>query len=211
MDSGKLYGIAGSCDRCGVWKGEYVKRRLRFKKKKSRLDIKTLAVRLKTAGPFRSYYEGKLRKEMGEGLSIMRNIIVSGEGSTVGADLLLLRLSRNKGMLKNTYCRMLSLMRLGKTEEAAELMKAFGSEKGEEYGRIIMLWDETGPGALLQIILSFQRSLREESITAGRKRDEIISDLIYIPAVFNVMLIFINFIYTGYFLEQQEMLRGMLG
>ena len=175
------------------------------------MDLRRWGMQLKTRGLFRAYYEDKLRKEVGEGLSVMRNIIAGGSGSTIGSDELLLRLSRSGGMLQNTYCRMLSCIRSGKAEEALELMKAWDEEKGEEYGRIILLWDETGAEALLEIVLSMQRSLREESITRSMKKDEIVSDLIYIPAVFNVMLIFINFIYTGYFIEQQEMLRGIFG
>ncbi len=175
------------------------------------VNLRKIEATIKSQGPVKNYYTAKLRREIGRGLSIMRNIIVSGESNGMGADMLLLHLSKGSSMLKPTYCRMLSLIRIGRQEEAFELMKAWGDGMGEQYGRLILLWDETKANALLEVVLSFQRSLREESITESKRRDEMVSDLIYIPAVFNVMLIFVNFIYTGYFMQQQEMLRGIFG
>jgi uncharacterized protein YneF (UPF0154 family) len=47
-------------------------------------------------------------------------------------------------------------------------------------------------------------------MTVQKRRDETVSDLIYLPVVINVMLVFINFIYVGYFIDQKEMLTILL-
>jgi hypothetical protein len=52
--------------------------------------------------------------------------------------------------------------------------------------------------------------MNEVSLTLRKKRDETISDLIYLPVVVNLMIVFINFIYVAYFLDQKEMLTLLL-
>ena len=46
-------------------------------------------------------------------------------------------------------------------------------------------------------------------ITDIRRQDEIISNLIYIPVVINVILIFIDFLCVSFFIEQREMLNNL--
>jgi len=47
--------------------------------------------------------------------------------------------------------------------------------------------------------------------TRQKKRDEMISDLIYFPVIMNVMLILINFIYVAYFIDQRDALLTVMG
>ena len=85
------------------------------------------------------------------------------------------------------------------------------TEIGKDFGRLLIQWDELDPGNLLETLLSHQKSIKERRITEMKKRDEMISDLIYLPAVVNVVLIFINFIYVGYFISQRDLFETLLG
>ena len=42
--------------------------------------------------------------------------------------------------------------------------------------------------------------------TKIRRRDELISDLVYFPVVLNCVVVLLNFLYVAYFLQQKEIL-----
>ena len=80
-----------------------------------------------------------------------------------------------------------------------------GDREGADIGRLLIQWDSLEPKEVTETLLSYQRHLAEIRYTLNRKTDELTSDLLYIPVVANVMIVFINFIFVGYFLEQQEL------
>ena len=59
----------------------------------------------------------------------------------------------------------------------------------------------------METLLSYEKTMKAVRVTEQKKRDEIISDLIYFPVVLNILVIFINFIYIAYFIDQKEMLQ----
>ena len=154
----------------------------------------------------------KVQNEVYEGLSIVRNLLSVPEEAGLTGDTVLAKLSERGGVLEPVYLRMLAALRLGKTAEA----KAAACEYSElplirEYVALLAEWDRTEREVLRDTIVTFQKSIRRSRETAARRRDEIISDLVYIPAILNVMLVLVNFVYVGYFLEQKEMLTDIFG
>jgi hypothetical protein len=51
--------------------------------------------------------------------------------------------------------------------------------------------------------------MKEMRLTARKKKDELVSDLIYLPVVANILIVFLNFIFVAYFVEQKDMLAGL--
>ncbi len=157
----------------------------------------------------------RVQNEIYEGLSLLRNFICVGGDDMRGdmtGDMVLVKLSKRGGVLEPVYLRMLSFLRLGKNEEARNCMSEFADIPIiMEYASILVDWDRVERETLRETIITFQKSIRQTRETASRRRDEIISDLVYMPAILNVMLIFINFVYVGYFLEQREMLSDIFG
>ena len=49
--------------------------------------------------------------------------------------------------------------------------------------------------------------MREDRLTKQKRRDEMVSDLVYFPVVVNAMAVLMNFIYVAYFLQQKEALN----
>lgn len=207
-------GIAGSLIAFGCFRrGEYSLRRLKrsvpsgakavaYAVRAGAAESKTLK-RIKTA---------KVQTEVYAGLSILRNLLSVPEEAGMTGDTVLARLSERGGVLEPVYMQMLALLRLGKDEEA----KAVACEYADlpllqEYVAILAEWDRTEREALRDTIVTFQKSIRQSRETAVRRRDEIISDLVYIPAILNVMLVLVNFVYVGYFLEQREILTDIFG
>lgn len=154
----------------------------------------------------------RVEKEIYEGISFMRNLITLNAGKKIRADILIEKLGAKKGVLQPAYVKMLGLLRINRTGEA---VTAFYDEIGvatseNEFASLLVKWDELDPEELREILISIQRSARERRITEQKKKDEIISDLIYLPVVFNVFVIFINLLYVSFFLNQQEMLMNFI-
>jgi hypothetical protein len=106
---------------------------------------------------------------------------------------------------------MLRLLRLNKkTDAISYFAEAVNTNAAKEYGRLLIQWDEIDPRELMETLISHQKNMNEVSLTLRKKRDETISDLIYLPVVVNLMIVFINFIYVAYFLDQKEMLTLLL-
>lgn len=151
--------------------------------------------------------EEKIDKEIYESISFLRNVIALGNGRRVGADYIIEQLSRREGILQPVYIRMLRFLRLGKQEEA---VKAFASDAfttiGIGFGDLLLKWDRLDPIELTEILISYQKNIKEVKSTAQRRQDEIVSEFIYFPVVLNIFIIFINFIVVGYFMEQKNML-----
>lgn len=150
----------------------------------------------------------RMEREIFEAISFLRNIAAIGRGKTTSTDYIIQKLSENKGLLQPTYIKMLSLLRLNKEEEAIQLFSSnIKSTIGKEFARLLILWDKINPSELSETLLTYEKNIKEIRITNQKRRDEIISDLIYLPVVLNVFVIFINFIYVAYFIEQKEMLQ----
>jgi len=150
----------------------------------------------------------RIDREIYEGVSFLRNMIALGNGRGVSSDYVIEEPSRKAGALQPVYMMMLRFLRLGKLEDA---VKAFSGEAftpiGHEFGDLLLRWDALDPLELTEILVSYQKSIKEAKSTSQRKRDEIVSDLIYFPVVLNVFIVFINFIVVGYFMEQRNLLN----
>ncbi len=171
-----------------------------------------------------SYYEGflesiekidfkkagrqrKAEKEIYEGISFMRNILTLNAGKQIRGDVIIEKLANRKGVLQPVYVKMLGYLRLNRVSEAIMVFNdSHCQTSGKEYASLLVKWDEIDPDELGEILTSIQRAAREKRITEQKRKDEIISDLIYLPVVLNVLIILINFLYISYFLDQQEML-----
>ncbi|MDR2770543.1 MAG: hypothetical protein LBB57_00735 [Clostridiales Family XIII bacterium] len=149
-------------------------------------------------------------REIYEAISFLRNVTAVGMSGSMSADLALQRLAENKGVLQPAYAKTLGLLRLNRREEAAKkFAEAVGDGLGLDFIRVVLQWDDIDPHELTASLTSYQKSLKEMRVTARRKRDELLSDLIYIPVIVNILLIFVNFIFITYFVEQRDMLRDL--
>lgn len=191
--------------------GEFKKRKKHAgRKSAARLLMKHTALakaELKKIKSIKSVFNaGKVRKEIAEGIAIMRNRIASCDGERLTTDVMLEELFLEADILRYPYSRMLSLIR---TEERGRAIEEFteltGNKDSKEYARMIVMLDELHPRDVYASAVSFQKTLTEEKITDLRKRDETISDLLYLPVVANLLLIFFNFLYVAYFMNQGEM------
>lgn len=155
----------------------------------------------------RNWRNDRMDREIYEGLSILQNLILAHRGE-LNTDFILSELAGREGLLKETYLRMLSLLRTGHEKEAEKAMReAVDTEAGREFASLLGTWEYLKPEQLSKSIESYRSSIREACITRQKKKDALISDFIYFPATANVFLVFMNFIYISYFMEQKEMFQ----
>ncbi|MFA5636632.1 MAG: hypothetical protein WC977_12115 [Anaerovoracaceae bacterium] len=153
----------------------------------------------------------KVDVEIYEAISFLRNITILGKGGTLSADSVLEQLMLHRGRLSSIYGKTLRLLRQNQEEEAITYFsQSAGTAISKDFARLLIQWDEIDPKQVLETLLSHQKNIREARLTAQKRQDETVSDLIYLPVVINVMLVFINFIYVGYFIDQREMLTMLL-
>jgi len=74
---------------------------------------------------------------------------------------------------------------------------------------LVLDWDAVSPQKLIKTVSAFQNALRETRTTRLIRKNEALSDLVYLPVVACVLVIFVNFIYVAYFAEQQAMLTEL--
>ena len=152
-----------------------------------------------------------LDREITDGISFLRNAIAIGRGKVAGTDAMIEELCEHRGLLSPIYGQMLRLLRQNKkTEAISYFAEAVRTDSAKEFGRLLIQWDEIDPVELMETLLSQQKSMKEVNMTLRKRRDETISDLIYLPVVINLMVVFINFIYVAYFLDQKEMLTLLM-
>jgi hypothetical protein len=169
---------------------------------------KTLTARIKSLRE--TMQKDRKDREIYEAISFLRNVTAVGMSGSMSADLALQRLSENRGVLRPAYAKTLGLLRLNKREEAAkQFAEAVGDGLGLDFIRVVLQWDDIDPRELTASLISYQRSLKEMRVTARKKRDELLSDLIYIPVIINILLIFMNFIFIAYFAEQRDMMNNL--
>lgn len=157
---------------------------------------------------FRSYREKKLDREIFESITFLRNLASLEKGRNSSTDSIIEKLAEHNGMLQPIFIRMLKLLRVNQSKEAAAFFsQKVGTPASRDFASLLLQWDRLEPGELVETLLSHEKSMKAVRLTDQKKKDEIISDLIYFPVVINILIIFINFIYVAYFLDQREMLQ----
>lgn len=150
----------------------------------------------------------KMEREIARDMAFLRNLLLLGSGSAVSVDYVLTRLAFREGPLKPAYLAMLSHQRLNRKQKALEAFSSYVQvPMARELAGLLLQWDELESKVISEILTSHQKTLRDIRMTQQTRRDETMSDLIYLPAVFNVLIICVNFIYISYYINQQEVFR----
>lgn len=155
--------------------------------------------------------QNAIENEIYHSASLMENIILLQKDSPKGAAYIIEQIASCSRELRPAFDSMLYYLRLNQKETAkSAFAHTAGTKSAEIYGDILIRMDQIHPGELRENVSMLRKRLREESITREKKKNEVISDLIYIPVLANVMLIFLNFIYISYYAEQKELFRQLL-
>lgn len=149
----------------------------------------------------------QMDQELSEALSYIRNLVILGRGETMSGELLMEELSEVTRLLSPVFLDMATSLHVNDKERASSaLYKAMGDSASRDIGAFLARWEDIPPKELASSVEAYRSTLREKRETALRRKDEIISDLVYFPVIANSMAVLLNFIYVAYFLEQKEAL-----
>ena len=144
--------------------------------------------------------------EISESLGYIRNIAILGRSSEISAQILLYELSDRSDKLKHLFGEMPRYLSTNDKELAARLFEESRIQSVPSgIGELLSYWDDIAPSEVLETVDAYQNILDEIRITAQKRRDEIISDIVYLPVVLNCMIVLLNFVYISFFLEQQNL------
>ena len=156
-----------------------------------------------------------VQKELYSALSILRNYASTDNGAGAAAacvttDYLLEQFAGTDGTLKEVYAGTLRLLRTGRREEAAEFFTATaGTELARDFIMLVLDWDAVPSHKLKGAVSAFQNALKETRTTELIRKTETMSDLVYLPVITGVLVVFVNFVYVAYFAEQRELLAEL--
>ncbi|MDR0851812.1 MAG: hypothetical protein LBN36_04905 [Clostridiales Family XIII bacterium] len=149
----------------------------------------------------------RVDREIFDAIALIRNLVASGKGASVSADALLEQFAQGDGLLKTAYAKALTCLRRNRKDRMIECFtEEAGTAVASDFIRIIARWDEVTPEKLASTLQSYQNAMKEMRTTALKRRSEFMSDVVFFPVIINVLVVFMNFIYVAYYLEQKELL-----
>ena len=158
----------------------------------------------------------RVQMDIYSALSVLRNHASAGSQSggamsaCVTTDYLLEQFSAGDGPLKEAYIGALRLLRTGRRHEAAEFFAAAaGVPFARDFILLVLDWDAVPSYKLKKTVVAYQTALKEVRTTELMRKNEVLSDLVYMPVITGVLVIFVNFIYVAYFAEQQSLLAEL--
>ncbi|MDD3538395.1 MAG: hypothetical protein PHH65_09155 [Eubacteriales bacterium] len=150
-------------------------------------------------------------RELSEALAYVQNIVTLGRDRTMSRELLLEELADLSDNLQKVFWEMAHRLRLCEDEAAGEIFyAAFGLDYARDVAKLFTEWERIPPREMLSTVEAYRDLLFQKRRTLQKKKDEWISDLAYFPVVLNCMVVLLNFIYVAYFIEQRELLMGIL-
>jgi len=186
-------------------------------KKRSEFYLGKISASAKLSEPYKAWKKflaskkkDKMLAELAQSLAYIKNITVLGRGRSISAVMLLEELSDMFPSLSKVYINMARYLSVNEKDNAKEaLYIEMGVSYARDIGSFLAGWEDIPQDELLSSIDAYSRALRDERATRIKKRDELISDLVYFPVVINCMAVLLNFIYVAYFIEQKEALMGL--
>jgi hypothetical protein len=152
----------------------------------------------------------KMDREIFDAISTIRNIIATHRGGRVSADMLLEQLAQADGLLAPVYKKALSYLRVNKKEAMITVFaEEVGTEIAQDFIRIIVRWDDVAPEKLASTLLSYQSAMKEIRTTQLKRSGEVLSDVVFFPVILNVLIVLMNFIFVGYFIEQRDLINQL--
>ena len=149
--------------------------------------------------------------ELSESLAYVKNLVVLGRGGSISAELLLTELAETSKGLSPAFTDMAHYLHMNERARAEKVLdSAVPGSYARDIGIFLAGWADIAPADLLSNVEMFQTALREDRLTRQKKRDELVSDLIYLPVVANCMTVLLNFIYIAYFIPQRESMSILL-
>lgn len=159
---------------------------------------------------FRKIEREKKDMELLGAMSLLKNLLVQQRHNPLGADYIIDYLASDARLTKPAYLKMLNYLRLSRKEDAINaFIQDINTDISKDIAGLLIQLDHLNPAELEEAIISRQNFVREVKHTKNKKKDELISDLIYVPILVTVIIVLVNFVMIGYIIDQKDLLTLM--
>lgn len=152
----------------------------------------------------RKEYREKQNTEIYNAIIQLKNICISTKDKPLSSDFMLEHLGKFANYTKPLFIQTLAIWRLGDEEKAVQhFSKSIDTKIASEFARFLTKLDRTDPSELVEQLELLQSSVREIKTTNTLKRQEIISNIMFIPIITATLIILLNFIVITIWLNIQ--------
>ena len=208
-----IYGFFGSLFCAGIWM-LFFQDQLILKKYRIQKDAKQIWDDWSETvlNSYRKKRDLKgMEKELYQGVIFLQNYAILQQNAPKGAIYTTEQLMNYMDKLKAPLELLVHYMRMNRGREGIQIfVSRVNSKYAEGFAKILVSLDEMKLDDVRETLEMFRQNIREENITMEKRRIESLSDLVYIPVICNVMLVFINFIYIAYYAQQKELFQQLL-
>ncbi|WP_304944599.1 hypothetical protein [Vallitalea guaymasensis] len=125
----------------------------------------------------------------------LKNIAITQQDKPYSADYTINQLIKFSKLTRNALINFLMYYNIGKEDEAyKKFTKDINTQMGNDIGMILLKLDKLNPTELIEQIDIIKERNREKHITEKHRKQNAISDLIYLPIIIPVFILFLNFI-----------------
>lgn len=152
----------------------------------------------------RKEYRDKQNTEIYNAIIQLKNICISTKDKPISSDFMLEHIGKFTNYTKPVFMQTLSMWRVGDEEKAIlHFSKSIDTKIAEEFASFLPKLDRTNPSDLVEQLNLLQSSVREIKTTSTLRKQEIISNLMFIPIVSATLIILLNFIVITIWLNIQ--------
>lgn len=153
----------------------------------------------------------KKDKEIYRILIQLKNIAITQEEKPYSADYIINQLVKFAHITKDGFIKFLMYYNMGREDEAYQGFVRFVPTKmGSEVGSILLKLDKLLPIEMVEQINMVKERNRENHITEKHRKQNRVSDIIYLPIIIPVFILFLNFIMITLWIPKIEGLMSFL-
>lgn len=148
-------------------------------------------------------YRHKVDNEIYRAISQLKNISIMHMDKSMRADYIIAQIMKFTEITKPIFSRTLYIWHVDNERKACEYFRsAIGTELGGELANIIEKLDRLKPHELTQQLDLYQENARRVRSTYNLKKNEILSNIIFIPIIASAFVVLLNFVVITVFLDQ---------
>lgn len=143
--------------------------------------------------------------EISLSLAQLKNMALNQTQNNYSGDYVVEQLSKFSNVLKPSFIQMLAIWRVQGATKACEFFgDSVGTKLGYDFANILLKLDAVDPNELSEQLILIQQHIKETRQTEQLKKQEGISNLIFLPQVILALIILLNFVIITVWLDTMQ-------
>lgn len=147
-------------------------------------------------------------KELFEAMTQLKNLCVVQGETPLSGDFLMEQLMKFTNITKPEFTKVLTIWRLGKINEACEILgENLDTKMGKEFSGILAKLESIHPSELAVHLELYQNHIREVRMTKYLRKQEGISYVLYAPVIASAFLVMLNFMVIVIWMDAMKLIE----